>query len=196
VFDGDLMGRERGTVANREPEEKEAVALGSDRGIGAPGAAPPAPGNPGEGTGGIGGSPTPTPTPLPPVFNDLFRNARTLAVPGSDTADTRAATLEPDEPTPNCVFEAVGHSVWYAVTPSAAGTLRVSTAGSSYDTVVAVYAGPSLAFLSQRACNDNAPGANRTSVVTVTVTAGETLYIQVTGAGTASGTLQIQASLQ
>ena len=110
--------------------------------------------------------------------------------------DTRAATVEPDEPSPNCAFDGVGHSVWYRVTPSSAGTLRISTAGSTYDTVAAVYSGPSLAFLSQRGCNDNAPGGGRTSVVTVTVTAGETLYVQVMGAGTASGTLQIEASLQ
>lgn len=194
VFDGDLVGRERGTVANREPEEKEAVAMAGDRG--GFGVAPGLPGAPGDGTGGIGGSPTPTPTPLPPVSNDLFRNARSLAVPDADTADTRAATLEPDEPAPSCTLDTYARSVWYRVMPSTAGTLRISTAGSSYDTIVAVYSGPSLPFLSQRACNDNALGANRTSVVTLTVTAGETLYVQVTGAGGTSGTLQIEAAMQ
>ena len=47
-----------------------------------------------------------------------------------------------------------GHSVWYAVVAPADGTISVSTAGSTYDTVVSAHTGR-CDRLGAIACNDD-----------------------------------------
>jgi hypothetical protein len=72
--------------------------------------------------------------------NDDFDNATTItSLPFSDTVDTAAATVAPDDPT-DCAGTNV-HTVWYAFTPSADVTLTADTSASSYLAVVCAYAG-------------------------------------------------------
>ena len=140
VFGGDQLGRNREdtrTRASFDHEEKEAVALSGSR-----------------------NSPPPPPDtgrllpPEPP--NDAFASAQTLTVADTATADTRGATTQTGEPQPTC--GPVGKTVWYRLTASRSESVTITTEKSTYDTVLAVYTGTSLASLTQVACNDQDPG--------------------------------------
>lgn len=75
------------------------------------------------------------------------------------------------------------NSVWFTFTPSAADTVTVSTDGSNYDTVLAVYAGNPESG-TKLGCNDDVqPGTNLTSALQVTVVAGTTYYVGVAAWG-------------
>jgi hypothetical protein len=104
---------------------------------------------------------------LPP--NDDFDNATTITgLPFSDTLDTAAATVAPDDPT-DCAGTNV-HTIWYAFTASADATLTADTSQSSYQAVVCVYTG------SRGALNKVADGLQRASFQ---ATAGTTYYFMV-----------------
>src|SRR3712207_4247244 len=102
-----------------------------------------------------------------PSGTDSFAAARWLAdsetcgSPGSPTrGNTSGATMEVGEPRPSsstkdCGIFGVSNSVWWKVqVPSRYGSngayLRLSTGGSSFDTVLAVYQGSSLTSLQDR----------------------------------------------
>jgi hypothetical protein len=65
--------------------------------------------------------------------------------------------------------------------------LQVNTKGSSFDTVLAVYTGSSLAALTQVASNDNVATSVKYSQVDFTTTRGTTYYFAVDGKSGASG---------
>lgn len=164
VFGGDQLGRGLGTSARIDHEEKESVARSEPQ-------VPP--------IAGIGPPATPTPTRA----NDSFSSAIVVGIPGTASADTRAATTESGEPTPTCGI--VGKTVWYRLKSPTTSSVTISTQGSTFDTIVAVYQGASLGTLSQRACNDQDPGQPSvpgTSKVTLTLNAGQDYYVQVGGA--------------
>jgi hypothetical protein len=136
---------------------------------------------------------TTTPTPYP---SDGFAGASTLVVPASGAAvstsgDTGTATMEPGEPQSSC--PPIGKTVWYRLAPEAAGVLTATTAGSSFDTVLAAYSGASLAALAELACNDDAVDAQ--AELSVVVTAGGTYALQLGGFDGASGAFRLQVSL-
>ena len=133
--------------------------------------------------------------PLPSTpQNDLCSGAATLSNGGSAFLNTATATSSGD-PTPGC-GSGVGKGVWYKVTPGNSGTLSVNTCGSTFDTVLAVYAG-TCGALSALGCNDDnsscSSGSSLESAVSVPVSAGTTYYIFVGGYGGDSGNLQIFA---
>ena len=78
-----------------------------------------------------------------------------------------------------------GASTWFVYEPPQSGALRVSTEGSSYDTVLAVYLSPTLdvdySKLVEVACNDNGGSDGKTSVVEFSVEAGTRYYLVVDG---------------
>ncbi|MFN8637508.1 MAG: hypothetical protein U0893_26955 [Chloroflexota bacterium] len=173
VFGGDQLGRGPGTSARIDHEEKESVALSGDH--------EPI-------TGGIG----PPATPTPVLLNDLFSAAIPFSPAGSSSVNTRAATTESGEPTPTCGI--VGKTVWYRLLALTTRTVTITTQGSTFDTVIAVYQGPSLGTLTQRACNDQDPGQPSvpgTSSLTVSLTAGQEYWLQVGGALGAGGDLVV-----
>jgi len=95
--------------------------------------------------------------PAPPsgVSNDNFADAAPLSLPGIVIGDTTQATMEAGEPvlTNSCAVQpgfALSHSVWFKLTPSQSGVLTVSTAnaGTSLDSVLALYADPGAAGVS------------------------------------------------
>ncbi|HEX3800654.1 MAG TPA: immunoglobulin domain-containing protein [Verrucomicrobiae bacterium] len=105
-----------------------------------------------------------------------------------------SATSEPGEP----VHAGVpgGKSVWLKWTPSlllTKGTATISTAGSSFDTVIAVYTGTTLSNLTPVVSDDDA-GGYYTSSVTFNVTPGTSYAIAIDGAYGASGQIVISAS--
>jgi hypothetical protein len=74
------------------------------------------------------------------------------------------------DPVPDCVT-GFGNGVWYQFTAPVSGLLVVDTAGSDFDTGLAVYAGACEA-LTQLACDDDAAGP--TSQITLPTIAGTT----------------------
>jgi hypothetical protein len=63
-------------------------------------------------------------------------------VPFVDEIDTRNAGTSDGDPAQSCVFPSTGtNTVWYSYTPTKNGTVTVSTAGSSYATLVGAYTG-------------------------------------------------------
>lgn len=112
---------------------------------------------------------------------DLFANAHPInSVPFTDVDDTTGSGVEVGEVSPTCGFN-ITSTVWYAFTPPAAGRYLINTAGSTFDTLLAVYRGASLGDLQEVACNDDASRVDLTSAVTVDVSNTDTLYIQLGG---------------
>ena len=107
-----------------------------------------------------------------PPPND--RPGQATAIPDVPTvieADTRTATR--DAARRECVL---GRSVWYRFRPSAAGPQRISTIGSNYDTLLAVYTGRRSPQTLLK-CNDDAAGLQ--SAVRPTLSAGTRYWIAV-----------------
>ena len=77
---------------------------------------------------------------------------------GQQTVNTATATTEAGEPTTHLRRRIVttGRTVWYTVTPSTTGQMTLYTAGSAFDTVLAVYTGSAVNGLTRVACNDDA----------------------------------------
>ncbi|MGH7244750.1 MAG: tail fiber domain-containing protein [Phycisphaerales bacterium] len=130
----------------------------------------------------------------PPV-NDNMANA-TLVGEGTYQFTTLEATLDG----PNYICESggvsLGKDIWYKVRTIGAGTVTVSTCGSSFDTAVAIYLGETTS--NRIACNDQRPfgtcaGANQ-SYVQFEAAAGATYLINVGGFSNGGGSGQLQVS--
>ncbi len=110
--------------------------------------------------------------------NDHFRNLEPLAgSSGEITGSNYGATIEePDEPT----HAGVGGSgsVWWEWTPPYSGQAAIDTAGSNFDTLLAVYTGETLGTLTEVASASNSPG---TASVTFQAAGGTTYKIAVDG---------------
>ncbi len=120
--------------------------------------------------------------------NDALSQA--FGLPGNfgTVAGTNAgATKEPGEP--NHAGNPGGASVWWSWTAPCTGQYLVSTAGSSFNTLLAIYTGNSIPGLSPVAASNNAPGAGSTSAVTLNATSGVTYKIAVDGANGAMGNI-------
>lgn len=124
---------------------------------------------------------------IPRPVNDNFTNA--TAITGSEGAtihaSTVAATREANEPAH--AGQSGGRSVWWSWTAAANGIATITTAGSLFDTLLAVYTGSSLASLTVVASSDNSSQTDRTSGVQFDAIAGTTYLIAVDGVDGASG---------
>src|SRR5207245_10850358 len=108
-----------------------------------------------------------------------FANAQAITGNSGTIFGTNvAATKEPGER--NHAGNEGGKSVWYRWTAPSSGVWTFNTAGSSFDTILAVYAGSALSNLVLVASNDNVPGTN-TSSVTCNATNGIVYQIAVDG---------------
>ena len=97
----------------------------------------------------------------------------------SVTGNNTEAFQEPGEP--QHAGNAGGKSLWYTWTAPANGTLFLNTAGSSINTLLAVYEGNSVSTLTEVSSNDDIFLGNQTSAVAVGVLAGSTYHIAVDG---------------
>ncbi len=115
----------------------------------------------------------------------------------STSGSTEAASIEAGEPTlPSCAGGVpVGHTVWYRVVPEASGVVTASTAGSTFDTVLAIYTGSSLTSLHEVGCNDDVSADDTTSEALFGAVAGQTYFLQLSGFDAAAGKFQLQVSL-
>jgi hypothetical protein len=125
----------------------------------------------------------------PGLLNDAFANPLQLTgtydyVVGSNVG----ATWESNEP---YHWQTTGtQSVWWRWQAPLSGTVTISTAGSSFDTILAAYTGTSLSGLSLMANNDDY-GANFTSQISFFATAGTVYRIAVDGYDIASGFISL-----
>jgi len=127
--------------------------------------------------------------------NDMFANR--IVITGTNivvTGSSVGATKEPGEP--EHAGNAGGASVWWSWTAPAVGAATISTAGSSFDTLLGVYTGTSVSALTEVASNDdeNYPAILTSKVVFDTVL-GQTCQIAVDGYDGASGFVQLQVQL-
>ncbi|PTX90942.1 PQQ-binding-like beta-propeller repeat protein [Opitutus sp. ER46] len=118
-------------------------------------------------------------------FNDAFASrpsfTNTNLVIRSNNA---GATAEANEPA-HAGF-AASATLWWEWKAPASGTVSVSTSGSAYDTVLALYTGTSVDALTAVASNDN-DSSGTTSRITFSATAGTTYQIAVGGKSGATG---------
>ena len=128
-----------------------------------------------------------SPTPL---NDDLGNRAEIFGAEVCIPAVNVEATKEPDEP--NHAGNAGGRSVWWVWNPPAGHKTTISTAGSAFDTLLAVYTGTDFSDLALVAQNDNAATVTNTSAVVVYAMQGTPYYIAVDGAGGQSGNLRLR----
>jgi hypothetical protein len=127
--------------------------------------------------------------------NDNFEKAffligNTFSVGGSNVG----STVQIGEP--KHAGERGGESVWWSWTAPANGALTLTTIGSSYDTLLAVYTGSEVAALSVVGSNDDESNFVRTSRITVSVVSGTVYRIAVDGYEGAQGTIQLVGSFR
>ncbi len=130
--------------------------------------------------------------PAPPP-NDPFAGAILIASnPFTDSKDTTNATTDVGTPQPTpttgcpASFGYPGSgffkSIWYRITPASNLVATADTVGTTYDSVLSVYAGTALGALTQVDCDDDgvaSGGASRLS--NLALTAGTTYYFMVAG---------------
>ena len=114
---------------------------------------------------------------------------------GTQIFSTKGAVKEPGEPN-HCGVPG-GASHWFSLVPDRNGTLFLSTDGSNFDTVMAVYTGTAttVANLTPVACDNNS-GSNRlTSALSFNAVSNTIYYIAVDGVNGVSGTVVFNYSL-
>ncbi|MEL0098502.1 MAG: hypothetical protein VW907_02995, partial [Opitutae bacterium] len=113
--------------------------------------------------------------------NDDFADAKLLIGEKNVRANgsNKNASNEPEEPL-HGEHSSPGNSVWWKWTSERYGKVEVSTAGSSFDTVLAVYQGTSLTNLTLVAANDD-DAESRTSRLSFEAYPQQTYYIAVDG---------------
>jgi Calx-beta domain/Metallo-peptidase family M12B Reprolysin-like len=127
--------------------------------------------------------------------NDNFANAQTITgAAGAATGTNMAATKEPGEP--NHAGNLGGSSIWYNWQAPSDGDVTLTTAGSDFDTLLAVYTGASLNTLNTTASNDDDPLlSTTTSRVSFNAVAGTVYRVAVDGFSNARGNVVLNWNL-
>ena len=121
--------------------------------------------------------------PPAPPSNDNFSAAQAISgCAGTTTGTNVGATRETGEPNHSPDNNGGSRSVWYTWQAPASGPAQLTTAGSGFDTVLAVYTGNAVNSLSLIGKNDDVdPGVVTSSNVQFTASAGTTYRIAVDG---------------
>ena len=126
-------------------------------------------------------------------LNDLFANAIVLTgVGGVETASNLYGTKEPGEP--HHAGNEGGRSLWYRWQAPYSGDLTLSTEGSDFDTLLALYIGASVTNLVELASNDDAFTQIEYSLLLTRVLANQVYYIAVDGLGGDAGDIALSYS--
>lgn len=120
--------------------------------------------------------------------NDAFWQATPVsALPFSTTDTSRGATTDTGDPTPSCEPSSQA-TVWFRLSLGESTRVDLSTFGSKFDTVVAVYQGADAGHLTEVACNDDdVSTGSQQSRLSFAAGAGGTYFIQLGGYEGASG---------
>ena len=148
---------------------------------------------------------TAAPAQAAPPANDDFANAQVLPGLGVYTGTNTDATVEAGEPTRHVADGPADYaptaSVWYRWTSAdvpTQPTMQVSTRGSAFDTVLAVYTGADLAHLTEVVGNDDFGAASGPSRVQFTPAQDTTYWIAVDsccdGTANTSGAIRLRLS--
>ena len=117
---------------------------------------------------------------------------------GLQVFSTATACKQPDEP--NHCGVAGGASQWYVIQAQASGKMRVSTEGSDFDTVLAVYTGPENAIgfdeLTSVNCDNDSGADGKTSRLEFDAVTNQTYQIAVDGVNGARGTVRLSYGLE
>ncbi len=104
-----------------------------------------------------------------------------------------------DSGEPNACGVVGGSSYWLSYTAPANGVLTLTTDGSTFDTVLAVYvdngSNQGYSSLVSVGCDNNSGADGQDSKVAFYVTANQTYYIQIDGVNGATGTVYLNYSL-
>lgn len=123
--------------------------------------------------------------------NDHFSAGLTLmGSPASTTGTNIQATRESGEPF-HGPDDDLGNSVWWQWTAPSSGRFIFSTAGSNYDTLLAVYTGNSVSSLTLVGSNDDRSGFDTTSQVAFYAQSGIIYRIAVDGAYFRTGNISL-----
>src|SRR5262249_3694855 len=126
----------------------------------------------------------------PKLTNDAFASAAYLqGVNDAAWATSVNATKEAGEP--SHAGNAGGKSVWWSWIAPEDGTVTISTAGSSFNTLLGVYTGASVGSLTTIASNNNQSNGVNTSLVTFNVVGGQTYHIAVDGFNGVAGSIKL-----
>ena len=125
-----------------------------------------------------------------PGRNDAFAERAALAgLSGSLAGLNTTATRENGEPLH--AGKTGTNSVWFTWTSATNGLVQFDTAGSNFDTLLAVYSGAQLSNLSSIAA-DNDGGSDRTSKVVFRASAGVTYQIAIDAVGGVPGFFRLR----
>lgn len=142
----------------------------------------------------LASNPDPDPDPTAPANDDfadrIAISAQTASATRTVTGTNVGATAEAGEPL-HARSPSARTSVWWRYTPYSSGPITITTFGSSFDTVLAVYTGSSVGALSSVTSNDDAGGATLRSEVTFIGTAGTQYQIAVAGYDNATGNIRL-----
>jgi hypothetical protein len=132
---------------------------------------------------------------IKPPRNDNFDNRITLTGRSiTTTGHNNLATLEPGEQ--QHTDHPGGASVWWSWTAPVSGRVTMSTLGSSFDTILAVYTGSALDSLTRIARNDDdGTSDTRTSRVTFQTVKGTTYAIAVDGYAGTTGRIHLSITI-
>jgi subtilisin family serine protease len=135
----------------------------------------------------------------PPPANDDFETAAALIGPVVEVnGANHGATRQSGEP--EHAANSGGKSVWWAWCAPADGRVTVTTVGSDFDTLLAVYAGTSLTNLGALASNDQDPTGGVSSRLAFNAVGGNSYYIAVDGKnqgyGAANGEIVLNLALK
>jgi peptidyl-Asp metalloendopeptidase len=128
-----------------------------------------------------------------PPANDNFANAASIGGgAGTLAASNGGATRETNEPRHG--FRDGSASVWYNWQAPSNGAATITTAPSTFNTLLGVYTGSSVGALTVVANNDDVSLADLTSKVTFNATAGTTYRVAVDGVLGATGDFTLKWS--
>ncbi len=115
-----------------------------------------------------------------PPENDNFLNSTEIKTdPFVLVANTRFATIEGGEPYLPLLGQSPYRSVWWTFNSPETGSMKLSTEGSDYDTVLEVYTGDSLASLQLLDENDDVSANATYSELFIEVEEGHDYYVRV-----------------
>jgi hypothetical protein len=129
-----------------------------------------------------------------PPYNDNRESANGMSEALYEQVSTLGATTQEGEPQP---CGGIGRTIWYDLSMQGDTTVSLDTAGSDFDTVIAVYEttvewSPAFGDLHELKCVDNAGGAQ--ARVTFAAKALKRYLVQVGGHDGAAGMLQLAAA--